>query len=386
MSTLPQLRYTSLQLGNWRNFRHVDIKLASRAFFLGPNASGKSNLLDSLRFLAEIAQPGRGGLQAAVDRRGGFAKLRCLNARNPSDIDIKVSVGNDAALAVWTYTLKMNVKARRPPRVLLERIERDGALVAESVNAQKSEDLAYSQTLLEQVSSNVGFRELATFIASSRYLHVVPQIVRDRSRAKAEGDDPYGGDLLRRIKAMPKKSRTPRLRRLSDALAKAVPQFRSIDLDDDEDGVPHLKASFSNWRKNDSTQSEVDFSDGTLRLIGLLWSIAERGGPLLLEEPELSLNDDVVAQLPRMFETMQKLSGRQVITTTHSSSLIDATGVGLRELHRLIVDGNGSRVLTAIDDAKVAAQVNAGMSPSEALMPLLRPPGIEGLGKLELAG
>ena len=35
-------------------------------------------------------------------------------------------------------------------------------------------------------------------------------------------------------------------------------------------------------------QNESDFSDGTLRLIGLLWALEEEGknaGPVLLEEP-----------------------------------------------------------------------------------------------------
>jgi len=46
------IRFTHINLGNWRNFAHVDVDLQRRGFFVGPNASGKSNFLDVFRFLA----------------------------------------------------------------------------------------------------------------------------------------------------------------------------------------------------------------------------------------------------------------------------------------------------------------------------------------------
>ena len=60
---------TRLALKNWRNFKAVDVSLRERVFVIGPNASGRSNLLDVLRFLRDVAKPG-GGLQRAVAERG----------------------------------------------------------------------------------------------------------------------------------------------------------------------------------------------------------------------------------------------------------------------------------------------------------------------------
>lgn len=45
-------------LKNWRNFRSIDIRLTERVFIVGPNAAGKPNLLDAVRFLRDIAKPG----------------------------------------------------------------------------------------------------------------------------------------------------------------------------------------------------------------------------------------------------------------------------------------------------------------------------------------
>ena len=382
-----QLRFTRLKLTNWRNFQTADLSLEKRAFIVGPNASGKSNLLDAIRFLSEIAQASAGGLQAAIKARGSFSALRCLHSRKTPYVEFDAYIGSDDRPHAWRYFLRINVlKSAKFPTVVKETVWQDDVLVKNREQKGDSDAEEFSQTFLEQVSANKDFRELAKFLGSCRYLHVVPQIVRDRARGRSEGEDPFGGDLLRRMKDMPKKTREPRLRRISEGLKIAAPQFGDIKLEDDAEGVPHLIASYEHWRPNAAKQSEAVFSDGTLRLIGLLWSIAEKGGPLLLEEPELSLNEAVVAQLPRMFATMQKLSGRQVITTTHSYPLLSDLGIGLKEVHTISVDKNGSSVTSIADDKAIDAEVEAGMTISEAVFPRLAPIGVDALGKLDVAG
>ncbi len=82
-----------LGLKNWRNFQRVeDVPLRQRQFIVGPNASGKSNLLDVFRFLRDIAKSEGGGLQKAVKDRGGISRLRCLSARRDPEITIDISL------------------------------------------------------------------------------------------------------------------------------------------------------------------------------------------------------------------------------------------------------------------------------------------------------
>ena len=57
-----KLKFTRLRLRNWKNFPAADVSIRDRMFLVGPNASGKSNLLDAFRFLRDLASPG-GGLQ-----------------------------------------------------------------------------------------------------------------------------------------------------------------------------------------------------------------------------------------------------------------------------------------------------------------------------------
>src|SRR4030042_3523576 len=86
------LRFSRILLKNWRNFLEVDVPVQGRAFLVGPNASGKSNFLDILRFLADILTVG-GGFQDAVLKRGGVSRLRWLATRRNPDIVVHVCLG-----------------------------------------------------------------------------------------------------------------------------------------------------------------------------------------------------------------------------------------------------------------------------------------------------
>lgn len=110
------MRFSALELDNWRNFKSVKVALGERAFLVGPNASGKSNLLDVFRFLAEIARPG-GGLQAALASRQGLSKIRSLFARANSSVRIRVELQADTE-AHWAYELVIRAGDKRKSVVI----------------------------------------------------------------------------------------------------------------------------------------------------------------------------------------------------------------------------------------------------------------------------
>ena len=114
--------------------------------------------------------------------------------------------------------------------------------------------------------------------------------------------------------------------KIQAALRAAVPQLEKLYLERDLTGDWHLFADYRHWRPNAARQNESTFSDGTLRLLGLLWSLAEQGGPLLLEEPELSLHDALVSRLAGLMARMNRTTGRQVLVTNPTRSPCFVTG------------------------------------------------------------
>ena len=55
------MRLTHLTLRNWRNFKQADFDMQDRMFVIGPNASGKSNLLSLLQKLWSTTEEVGGG-------------------------------------------------------------------------------------------------------------------------------------------------------------------------------------------------------------------------------------------------------------------------------------------------------------------------------------
>lgn len=370
------MRFTKLYLQNWRNFLRVDVELRDRMFVVGPNASGKSNLLDAFRFLRDIAEP-HGGFQQAVESRGGVSRLRSLHARRYSDVIADVAVDLDGT--PWRYLLAFGQDNVRRPIVKEEKVWKDGSVLLDRPDANdKTDPKRLGQTHLEQVNSNRDFREVATFLSQVRYLHIVPQLIRDPERyvRKNGGVDPFGGDLLEQLARMQKEQKrtfASRLTRINEALRVAVPHLKELQLERDEAGRPHLHGLYEHWRPDAGWQSEDQFSDGTLRLLGLLWSVLDGGGPLLLEEPELSLHEAVVRHLPPMMWQATRKSRRQLLVSTHSAALLSDKSIAAEEVLLLHPTHEDTVVSVAADSKEIRALLEGGVPMGEAVLPRVAP-------------
>lgn len=377
---------SQIRLKNWRNFRSLDAQLGNRVFVVGPNASGKSNFLDAFRFLRDIAKPG-GGLQRAVMDRGGLTKIRCLAARQNPDVEIEIELSDTANVSSsWRYAIgiKQQTRGSRKPYLAYERVWSNNRQI---LNRPDSEDRTdqerLTQTHLEQISANVEFRSIAKFMESVLYLHVVPQLVRYPKAFTGPGipGDPFGRSMLERIGKASEKTRRSRLQKIEQALQHAVPQLKALayTVDTQEGGIPHLEAVYNHWRPYGAKLREIDFSDGTLRMIGLLWSLMEGDAPLLLEEPELSLHTGIVRRLSGIIHRVASKRKRQVIISTHSAELLSDKGIGGEEVLLLEPDKEGTKMRLMSDIKEIRDLLESGMSVGDVVIPRTEPQDVRQL-------
>ncbi len=362
-------RFTSIALRNWRNFEEVDVELQRRSFLIGANGSGKSNFLDVFRFLRDIG-PAGGGLQQAVESRGGVSLLRCLEAGHKRNIELRVSLGDDDERDRWVYELHFSQDLRLRPIVSMERIFKNNKMLLSRPDDEDDNDPErLSQTYLEQVNVNKDFRAIAEFFETIHYLHVVPQLIREPDRWVCKRNDPYGGDLLEQIARTKTDTRNSLLRKITEALATAVPQLLELGFVSDRSGTPHLRGRYLSKKPNGSWLNQKQFSDGTLRLIGLLWAVLQGRGPLLLEEPELSIHPGVVRYIPQMFAKVQSRTSRQILVSTHSAEMLLDEGIGLDEVLLLQPSAKGTVIKTASSDQEITDLVKGGATLAESVMP-----------------
>ena len=386
---------SKIELFNWKNFHRCEVGVQERCFVVGANAAGKSNFIDALRFLRDVAKQG-GGLQTAVRVRGGITKIRCLAAREQSNVKLAIELSeSDSRELCWHYELNFKhtgggirenqvkivsekVFSGREQRYVLDRS-------AETLG-EDEETLKY--TYLEQPNANKDFRVIQQFLQNVEYLNVVPQMVRESASSSYSGDkeDYYGRNFLKRLALLNDNTRRSSFRKINEFLKLAVPQLEELSFVKDEIGVPHLEARYVHWRTRGSKQQEMQFSDGTLRLIGFLFALIDSNGVLLLEEPEINLHPGIVAQFPEFIAKIQRVKkgGRQVFITTHSYDILSNEGIAPEEVLLLTNSPEGTEVEVLSNVEKAKNILAAGFSMADVVMPLTKPWSIESMSHIKL--
>lgn len=362
-----------IRLKNWKNFKSLELALGWQNWIIGANATGKSNFLDVFRFLRTLAHPEGGGLQKAVAERGGIKKIRSLHATRDSSVGIEIFLSNvrSEQAESWRYKLEFREEGRYGRRVAIteEILERNGILLFSRPTPEDSDDpQLLTQTYLEQINKNREFRDLVTYLSEILYLHLVPQLLKfaDQINGRIIEKDPFGQGLLQRIAQLPVKTRESRLRKMQEVLHGVIPFFSELRFEKDENGFPHLSARFKHWRGHGAWQREEEMSDGTLRLIGLLWALWEGDSLLLLEEPELSLNLDIVINFPLMLDRLMRSRKvrRQLLITTHSERLLE----GVRDYENIIIlEPSQAGTIGRNTTSNEIENMKRGLSPAEVL-------------------
>lgn len=371
-----------LELKNWKNFTAVDVNLSEKTIIVGPNAAGKSNLLDAIRFLRDVVKQG-GGLQQAVVLRGGVSMLRSQAARRYSRIKIAIELSENSQ-RLWRYELEFTQEGggvRQTFAVVKDEILINIKTSKKLYKFEQNDNTLDQFTVLERPDKSKEFIEFIQFFQGIQYLHIVPQLVRDpRSYIVTNNvEDFFGRNFIKHIAILPERQSSLYLRNISEFLKVAVPGFQEMHLDRDVDGEPHIAVKFKTWRPQGANQNEAQLSDGTLRLIGLLWALQYGTKPVLLEEPELSLHPEIVKRLYTIISRLQKNSKRkrQVILTTHSHDFLADQAIQADEVILLeSMDGfTNAQNIDSDNDLKLL--LKNGFNVAELVLPKAAPKDIK---------
>lgn len=359
---------------------------------VGPNAAGKSNFVDCLRFVRDATAT---DLEHAVGTRGGIGRVRQFSRTRPFNVGVSLEFSQNVegtpehasyefalqSLTGGNYSIEYE-KARCRQMLWFSDDEEENSLrqrwSTAGFDRNKSgkittagESLDLPPLRPDQLA--LGFNRLfdvlgepiSDFVKDWRYSAIYPNTLRhlsspDKDTSLAED----GTNWASVIKALKRSSRgRAALERIFEAMRTVVPTFEEVAVKTVGSYlVPQFRFS-SNGQLTEFDPAQL--SDGTLRVFGILLALYQVPAPtlLVLEEPEQTVHPGVLSVLADALREASETT--QIIVTTHSPHFVDQFSP---EEIRVATLSNGWTKISPIKATQVEAVKNQLISLEEFML------------------
>ena len=324
------MKLLRLKAKNYRSLRDVTVDFEDFNLFIGPNAAGKSTILDALRFLHEGMHAR--DFQGPILSRGGPLNL-AWKGGVAHRIDLVVTLQNGNHSFEWSVQIdiqgyKFGVKewvkqflTGLPPVPLLDA---DGGMGRWwSANTEKRVEMQLPPTscALAAASADTTFpaRDIASFVRRWGFFDPNPFLLRrDWPGLEASRLDHYGRNLAETLYTL--KSASPDV---FDLIRSATQDIVGLPTSIEPRVSEDRRYYFVQKEGLRFTVHQMGVSSGTLRMLALMTALyGEQDANLLgIEEPENYVHPSA---LSAFVEHTRNSHGRvQFMVTTHSPLLLD---------------------------------------------------------------
>ena len=283
-----------LRAKNYKSLKDLRLEFGKFNVLIGPNASGKSNIMDCLAFLSGLAKGYY--LEALLSERGGFDHVAF--GGEAEEIRLGIDVGIDDG----TFSYEVAITDEEWREVLRG-----------PFGTASEEWPAYncSSRCLPKAP------ELAEFMASWAFYSFLTSSMRARLPVKrALRLKPDGSNLAQVLMTLVHEE--PKVyRRVEEALKQAIPEVEELLTPLTEDGKTYIAVREKGFTKPFDYHQ---LSDGTLKLLAYITAVSLPGTELAcFEEPENFIHPHLLEMLVDLLKKCDK----QVILATHSPLLVD---------------------------------------------------------------
>lgn len=371
------VKLTHLAVTNWRNFAHIEFDMSSRLFVVGPNSSGKTNLLGALRFLGDI---GRRGLVAASEDLGGPDRYFRSGADSAVFIATFNDTQNSAEFALFLRLMSTDSESMKrgsdadqtlafPMTDPLTGEPNDRYLdVHQTITAggKKPADEGESFPVEDEEAQRT---RVCQTLAGIRYIHPNPKKMLER----ADRYDPdHGTGFFQHAGRFSDQQLNAALNRIRPIMAAAVPEVPNLSYLRMGLGTEVVFYNDTPDPGARGVYSHEQFSEGTLRLLGMLFDLATlplTTSIVLIEEPETFLQASIVRSMSSFLAEVAMNHDVQMVISTHSPELIDSEVVLPNEV-LVLRSQNGEttgELLSQSSEPRIQAVLSADLPKSEGI-------------------
>ncbi len=331
---------------NFLSLRDVDLKLGINNILVGPNMSGKSNLIDCFRFLTNMTVFGlskafvdRGGFQEVVWKGSdesrifigltGESSANLGNVRNEYDYEISIVGGQTGAIAVEKE--RLTVKTKNIVRVLIDLKNGQGEVKREDGTLAFSPPVDPTKSALEYVVPGWEGDLIRGSVASWRYYRLIPALMKQIAPAASQNFlEEYGKNFSSWFMTL-LTQHPEEFRRIRQVASDVLPDLKEILTPPTQFATTYvttqekfLKRPVTIWHMSDG---ELCF----LAFLSLIFAPDPFGTPLFcVEEPENHLHPKLIETLIEVLAQRQQELGPKVaqnLITTHSPHLVDKVSI-----------------------------------------------------------
>ena len=325
------MKLSSLKASRYHSLRDVTVDVRDLNLFIGTNASGKSSILDALRFLQEGVQ--ERDFREPVTSRGGVLHL-AWKGEDAHQIHLKINVVEECQEYEWSVLLTRDkyeffireelyeVHSNSPPTQLLSSERGMGWWWS----GEKQQGVQMKQIptgcALAAAAADATFpaRRIAEFVGGWGFFDPNPFSLR-RSWPGIESSrlDGYGRNLAERLYAL-EKSSPETFRQIVSATQSVLGLPTEIEPRETEEGrfyFAQKEPGLRHW------VHQIGASSGTLRMLALMTALFGEAGSNLVgvEEPENHVHPTALAAFADyLLKAKEKV---QILVTTHSPLLLD---------------------------------------------------------------
>jgi len=356
---------------NYRSLADIQVDLDPVTVLVGHNGSGKSNLVDVLRFIYDSL---RLGLDSAIINRSGMSTLRRWSSKGrPYDVEVGLQIETDAFWGSYTFTLGSERRGEyRVKRELchIRNTQDQSEAIFETHNGswvRRPDNLNPAipdrSLVLPLIATSAPYAKLYDYLTSLSFYNIYPNALTEPQKpANPYPLDEHGTNLASTLREM-QRAKKASLADLNDAIQDVIPGVFGFRVD--QVGgyfVTRLRHDMAEDRRALFELSQE--SDGTLRMLGILVALYQDPPRTLLalEEPELTIHPGALGLLWEEIEETSEIC--QTLITTHSPDLLDMCKV---EQIRVVEKVDGVTLIDPIEETQKQAIQERLFAPGELL-------------------
>lgn len=367
------MKLKSLNLINYKSIESCNIEFYNKSIILGANASGKSNLISSLKFINYILMY---GVDDAVSLMGGIDNLININSSNESlQVGFSILLDNDnwyrkfdknfnSTPTQMDYTFRLMKMKNNQFKVVFDDIKIVFSLYENNKRKGKENNLQVGEFAMEFIHdgrkftssivdnktqfteatlmkeelyklfsyimkdskkelmlNNVRFILPPIYFKNNEFFKIYdfdPKLLKTPSQITSKRNLEENGSNIGVVLETLLKDRNDKSK-LFNLLKSCLPNIQSVEIKKNIDKSVAYQIKETYFKKPLYSQF---LSDGTVSMLALIISLYfnDKDNIIILEEPERNLHPKVIRKLVEMLNEVS--NDKQVIITTHNAEIV----------------------------------------------------------------